>query len=597
MNTVTRARQDLLRRARENLAAGRLSAARADFEEALAMGPAEPVDYNDYGRVLNNLREFDQARQALASAVALDPGFAEAHNNLGHVLRSLNKAAEAADCFRQAVALRPEYGRAWQNLGTVLALTGNYDAAIDAHEKALALAPGDADAHLNLAGLYRVTDAQDKAIAHVREACRLAPTLIDAKIQLASLLEARGEIEESIAGYHAALELDKTNPEALAGLADVLDKSGAYQQGLAVLAPGRARHPHDPGLAIAQARLLRRSGHSSEALALLMATRSAAPEATTRLPRYFYTLGELYDEVGEFEAAFASFQRANELKSESFSPVEVVEAVDALIAVFNRDFIASAATSGNDSHRPVFIVGMPRSGTSLVEQMLASHPAVFGAGELRLLVDLVKAMGRDEALIGSYPECVPTLTRTQLEKFARSYLESLPAASRQALRVTDKMPHNFLHLGLISLLLPGAHIIHCRRNPLDTILSCYFQNFASSAMAFTNNLEHLAIYYQQYLRLMRHWRTVVPRGFYDVHYERLVENPESESAAMLEFLGLEWDDAVLEFHHSRRLVKTASHAQVRRPLYKTSVARHVHYKSHLTGVEQILGVKDDDSDH
>jgi len=239
---------------------------------------------------------------------------------------------------------------------------------------------------------------------------------------------------------------------------------------------------------------------------------------------------------------------------------------------------------------------MPRSGTSLVEQILASHPQVYAAGELRLLTDMVRDMGADAALKGSYPDCVPMLSAEMLGKLAHKHLQALAAINKDARLITDKMPHNFLHLGLIHMLFPHARVVHCMRHPLDTILSCYFQDFASSGMAFSNNLEHLAVYYRQYDRLMSHWRKLLPGGFIDVRYEELVNNMEKVAGHMLDYLGLEWDDAVLEFHKHRRLVKTASHAQVRQPIYKRSLARHEHYAAHLANVRAQLGELTDVAD-
>lgn len=566
--------------------------ARQLFEQALSAGECAAQDYNDYGRVLNNLRELELARQAFASAIALDPGFAEAHNNLGHVLRALNEAGAAVESFRAAVRLQPDYARAYENLGTVLALTGAHEEAIAALEKALTLAPASADAHLNLAGLYRVRNAPDEAEVHVRKALRLAPALIDAHIQLASLLEARGELEAAMTRYREALKLDPLNAQALAGLADLFDKSGEYDQGLEVLGPGLNAHPDDPGLAVARARLLRRKGESEQALVELAAIRSRNPQQTERLPRYFFTLGDLYDERGEYDAAFEAYRQANQLKEETFDPDDIIDAVDALVAVFTPALFAAAPATGHPSDRPVFIVGMPRSGTSLVEQILASHREVFGAGELRLIVDAVRALGTDSRVAGHYPECIGSLAPEKFEALAAGYLGAIAALDESAARVTDKMPHNFLHLGLIRLMFPAARIIHCQRNPLDTILSCYFQDFASTAMAFSNSLEHLAIYYRQYRRLMQHWREVLPGGFLDVSYERLVNEPKDTVSEILAWIGLDWTDDVLEFHRNRRVVKTASHAQVRQPLYRRSLARHERYAKHLQPVQALLAPLD-----
>ena len=236
--------------------------------------------------------------------------------------------------------------------------------------------------------------------------------------------------------------------------------------------------------------------------------------------------------------------------------------------------------SANRSKLPVFIVGMPRSGTSLVEQILASHPQVCGAGELEdahgMTVTLATMLGGKIA----YPACLTSAKRRHLDELAQRYLAKLSKFSRTAMRVTDKMPHNFMALGLIELLFPGAHIIHCKRDPVDTCLSIYGLEFNTNH-PYADNLEHLGAYYLEYLRLMEHWKTVLSVPILEVQYEELVADQEGVSRQMVEFCGLPWDVRCLNFHQAERVVTTHSYDQVRRPIYKQSVARWKNYESHL----------------
>ncbi len=264
--------------------------------------------------------------------------------------------------------------------------------------------------------------------------------------------------------------------------------------------------------------------------------------------------------------------------------------IDRLIAAFTPERLQSLPRAQHDSKTPVFILGMPRSGTSLVEQILASHPQVHGAGELNNIMRLESGM---PDLVGGgkrFPDGLNKLTQEHVDELASHYLEHLAELSPDALRVTDKMPNNFLHLGTIQLLFPDARIIHCMRDPLDTCLSCYFQNFFAQH-PYTNDLGHLGAYYNGYERLMAHWKQTLDLPIFDIRYEDLVENQETKSREMIEFIGLEWDEACLKFHENKRIGRTASYDQVRQPIYKGSVARWRNYESHLEPLRKALEAK------
>jgi hypothetical protein len=236
----------------------------------------------------------------------------------------------------------------------------------------------------------------------------------------------------------------------------------------------------------------------------------------------------------------------------------------------------------------VFIVGMPRSGTTLVEQILASHPAVFGAGELDDIRQISAAL---PSLLGSanpYPECLAQAGQSSLTKIADRYLVHLRGLSSDARRITDKMPTNFLHLGLIELLFPQARVIHVIRHPLDTCVSCYFEEFTTTN-SYAYDLEQMGIYYKQYERIMRHWKDVLKIRMLDVRYEELVDNQENICRQMIEFCDLEWDDRVLRFYETKRDVATPSFDQVRQPLYRKSIGRWKNYERHLGPLMRVLG--------
>jgi tetratricopeptide (TPR) repeat protein len=294
-----------------------------------------------------------------------------------------------------------------------------------------------------------------------------------------------------------------------------------------------------------------------------------------------FTLGALCDKSGRYDEAFSHYRRANEIKGIRFDSTAFRNRIDAIIGNFSKERLSRAARSDCASDRPIFIVGMMRSGTSLVEQIVSSHSAVFGAGELPHLECIVAgagAAGRDTARI----------TAKQLNGDAGSYLDEINKLDGDARHVTDKLPQNFLYLGDIELMFPNARVIHCRRDPLDTCLSCYFQNF-TAVQAHAFDLEALGHYYAQYRRLMEHWQQVLTIPVHEVNYEQLVSNPESVIGDILAFCGLTPEPRCYGFHENRRTVRTASYHQVRRPLYTSSVNRWHHYEKHLEPLVNILG--------
>jgi len=302
-----------------------------------------------------------------------------------------------------------------------------------------------------------------------------------------------------------------------------------------------------------------------------------------------FAAAELLDRVGRYDEAFAHARQANQLVGAKYEPAQVERSVDALIAYFTRRKIQSLPRSTLGDERPVFIVGMPRSGTSLVEQILASHPDVYGAGELEAIFQIA---GQAEARLSgrgfAFPQSLDGITSSLADELAANYLRPLTALAPAARRITDKLPLNFLQLGLISILFPQARVIHCMRDPRDTCLSCYMTHF-SSGNEFSYDLRSCGHFYRQYEKLMTHWKRALDLPILDVIYGQLVEDAEGQSRRMVEFLGLPWDPQCLRFYDNTRYVPTASNAQVRQPIYQSSVGRWRHYDKHLAPLLAALG--------
>jgi Flp pilus assembly protein TadD len=485
----------------------------------------------------------------LRLAARFDPANAALHSNLGMVCAAAGQLREAVANYREALRLNPSHAEAHNNIGIVLAEQGQFTEAISHYRQALRLKTDYPAAHNNLAGVLLELGQIDAAEQHFREALRLAPDYSAARNNLAGLLIQRGRPVEAIACCQESLELAPDGVAAYIHLGD-LAAQGLYQFTDAQV--GRMTAPLG-------------GGHLS------------CEEAS----QLHFLLAALRDRQGQVDQAFAHYQQANDLKREvlrwknlAFDRASHRRLIEDLIATFDRGFFERVRSFGLDTELPVFVVGMPRSGSTLVAQILSSHPEVVAAGELRDLPDILSG-----SLAGAYPRRMASLGAHTACVMAERYIQRLSLLSGGAARVVDKMPHNYLHLGSIFALFPRARIIHCRRDPLDVCLSCYIQNF--TWVNYACSLEDLGFYYQHYEMLMEHWRRVLPLPIYEVDYEELVRNPARVSRELIAFCGLDWSDRCLAFHENSRTVQTASKLQVRRPIYATSLARWKRYEHHL----------------
>ena len=410
----------------------------------------------------------------------------------------------------------------------------------------------------------------------------------DAYSNLAAALQAMGDLEGAVAGFETALQLKADHGPSLAGLAGLFELTGDLDRGVRLLTPHLKRGTAAPAMHVAYAQLLRRMGRGQQALRHIAPLASMDGLSDQERTAALFTIGDLLHEMGEFERAFQAYRRANGLTKARYSRKGREREVTRLMDTFSRSNLETMPRSGRENELPVFIVGMPRSGTSLVEQVLASHPQVHGAGELRDIGLLAIRLGFNDDNI-PYPRCVLDMDIRRLRECSGPYLSKLMGMAPSAERVTDKMWQNFEHLGLIELMFPRARVIHCTRDPLDTGLSCYQQSFGTAGPPFAYDLADIGHYYGQYRRLLDHWREVSGLQILDVAYEDMVSDLESESRRLVAFLGLEWDEACLSYFENPRLVRTASYAQVRQPVYGSSIGRWKSYEAHMTPLADRLG--------
>jgi tetratricopeptide (TPR) repeat protein len=534
---------------------GRWREAAPSLRTALQLNPRLPEAHRHLGNACLGLGDFEAAIAAYRGALGVDAGDGDAANRLGNALRDTGRLREAAAAYAHAIGVAPDRPEIHANLGHVLVELRHIEAAAASYGRALALKPDYVEAHVSLGTVLRLQGRAEEAEASCRAALAIAPDDVDALSLHGELLADRGEFAAAEAAFARALAL---NP--------------AFAFGYFSIAAHRKMTAAD-------------TAWLGGALRLLTQPLPLRHQISLR-----YALGKYHDDVGQYAEAFAHFQRANELSKRygrAYDRSAMSRRVDATIATFTRAGIASLQSHASDSERPLFVVGMPRSGTSLVEQILASHEAVHGAGELTFWQAAAASLKAAERTADGQPADGRSAAE-RLADIARDYLDRVTALGGGAARVVDKMPANFLHLGLIHAAFPRARIIHLRRDPRDTCLSIYFQHFAA-IHPYATDLADLAHYYGEYARLMAHWRRVLPpETLLEVSYEQLIADPESWSRRLVAFVGLPWDPRCLEFHATRRVVITMSKWQVRQKIHSTSAGRWRHYEPFLGPLRDLM---------
>ena len=425
-----------------------------------------------------------------------------------------------------------------------------------------------------------------KAVEHFGNALRIDANCVEAHAALGELKLIAGDLDAALNHGHLAAQICPDDPEIAISLGFVLEAARQERAAMDLVEKLRSSGNRSPRLALLLGRLAGRFKQERQAIDLIEQVLAAGRFRIAREPTsLLFAVAGLYDRIGEYDKAFARAKVANESLGAIHDPGQIEALVQDRIAYLTSQRVRSLPRAGTESQLPVFIVGMPRSGTTLVEQIFASHPRVHAGGELDWLVNLAASTaGRSEFRC----QILGTLSLDRVEELSAAYLNRLQALNPRVDRITDKMPLNFLYLGLIAMLFPNARVIHCRRDPLDTCLSCYMTDFVAGH-EFTTNLSWLGHFYRQYEKMMVHWREVLDLSVLDVDYERLVNDPQTQTRRMLDFAGLSWDPQCLSFHENSRFAATASHQQVRSALYTSSVGRAKNYANYLGPLRASLG--------
>lgn len=619
---------------------GNLDLALQHVRQSCLAPRAPAVYFSNLAEMCRQKGFLEEGEQAGRRATALDPNLVGAWNNLGIVLQESGKLEEGAACLERVVALQPDYAEGHSNLGNTFKRMGRLDKAAFHYERALSLHPNYAEAYSNLAFLLNDLGRFDEAAERARRAIDLNPRLASAYINLASVEMSRQRPAEALRWLDSLLAFAPGHPGALVARAKCLISQDRIDAALdaarrAVAALPNSADAHNalgevqqagnrfhealasfdkaaqlPGTVaesafLNRANLLAEISRSGEALAAFDAVLSGNPHCAAawsgranhktftagdpdvvrmeallssgdvqalndRMSLHF-SLGKAYLDGGDFPRAFHHLGEGNRMKRATFAfdAEAASQWMQGIAKTFSAPLLKKFNGAGDPSDMPIFVLGMPGSGTSLMQQILASHPMVQGGGELRALQGLVEGLSE-------YPAAVKQITPDFLARLGESYLARVAPLVQGRRHIVDKMTANFLHAGLIRLILPNARIIHCRRDPVDTCLSCYTKLFRAE-QPFAYDLKELGTFHRAYQSLTAHWRKILPKDrFIEVDYEAMVDDPEGQSRRLVDFLGLPWDDACFD--------------QMRQPIHETSFGRWQNHAAHLQPLLAALGI-------
>ena len=552
------------------------------LQRAIALQADHADAHIQLAKLLRQDGRVEEAVAALKTAAELQPDNAAAHNDLGLIYLAQSNLVEAADCFGRAIKLQPDLAIAYYNRGLALERQGRYADAMEAFRGAIAATPDFAEAHAKLGNLLLTHGNEFEALECLRRAAAAKPDSAVAFMCEAKILLEQGKAAAAEDPIRRAIERDPQNSDAHSLLGSILRELGRFDDAAvaADLSLALNRWQITAYHELVHVKKLKEADRPLITQMEWMLTEHArADEAKAHL---HLALGKAYDDLNQYEQAARHFDEGNRLsyrKDGPYDPARHLATIDRVVQTFTTDFFRLNAALGSDWEIPVLIVGMPRSGTTIVEQILSSHPEFAAGDELAFWSRRASGFRMDAS--GRIDPAWVSVT-------ARDYQALLTGISGTAKRVSDKRPENFNILGLIHAVFPKARVIHCQRHPVDTCLSIYFQDFARK-MDFAFNRSDLADYYGQYQRLMAHWRRVLPSDrFLEIQYEELVTNPEPLIRKMIDFCGLDWDDMCLHSERNKRAVRTASVWQARQPIYQTSVARWRNYEPWLGPLRELL---------
>ena len=516
------------------------------IRRALNIVPGDMMAMSNLGTTYSALKQYDEAVKLFSKVLASQPNNFQILTNRGNAYQALGRHSNAIDDYRKALALNPRIFEAARNLGQSLYATGQNSDAESVFKSCVELAPQYAPAYLSLANFYRENKQLNAAKINYEKALEFAPSNPDIHCDYAITIRDLGELSKAADNFKKAVELNPQLGRAWRGYAGLMTF-----ETLADIKPMQEA--------------LKITGDKNAQL------------------HFHFALGKAMEDMGRFEEAFTHFGSANRLQA-GFGHYRVrhdLAFLENLKSEMSGKAFEANSGKGPASNRPIFVLGMPRSGTSLVEQILASHSQVFGAGELD---DMAKEINRVLPPVDDldYTQSLNSADPTVFRDIGMAYLAALDSRfGAEADYIVDKMPMNFLHIGIIALALPHAKIIHCKRDPMDNCLSIYKNHLPAKGHGYAVKLSSLGKYYKGYEQLMEHWKACLGDRLYDIQYEKLATHPEAETKALLQACGLDFEAACLSPHETKRIVSTLSAAQVRQPIYKKSIGGWKNYADQL----------------
>ncbi|RUT98650.1 tetratricopeptide repeat protein [Mesorhizobium sp. USDA-HM6] len=493
---------------------------------------------------------------------------------------------EAEELCLKVLERTPNHPLAFYILGT-LGLGFDNEKALRYFARAVAEEPRNPYYHLSLGDTYLRLSEFTPAIRHFQQALALKPDLVEALCALGDAYKAFDKGEMALPLFEKALKIDRDHPAARLGLPRALASLGRMDEAAAHFKEAIDRRIALPAAYNALVQTRKFTEEPPELAAILTELRDL-DHGSEGAAELHSAAGKVLNDLRRYKEAMDHFKKGNQARDQKFDVGSYRRWVDAMIETFTPELVASLAAYGNPSEVPVFVVGMPRSGTTLTEQICASHPDVHGAGELSKLRRVANAIGLKGSSETELGNSIATITPELAKTLAAEHLAYLRERAPDAFRIVDKMPHNFELIGLIGILFPNARIIHCRRDAIDNCISCFVLQF-SGAHSYTGDLQTLGLYYREYDRLMRHWSKVLPGRIFENQYETLIEDQEEQSRRLIDYLGLPWDDACLRYFERDGSVNTFSRWQVRQPIYKSSVKRWKNYESEIQPLIESLG--------
>lgn len=593
----------------------RLVEAEQQVRFGLSLEPDSPLLHEDLGSVLAMQKRYDDAITCFEKAIQLEPNLPLARKKLGQALAALGRGREADAAFEEYFERDPDKGVV--ALGAQHLKAGRKDEAIEAFRDALKQNPDNVDALRYLAGVYlRDKEHLSDAEAMLRRATQIAPDFTTAWLMLGAVLHERNRSMETIDCYRRAVQLEPDNAGAWGALGNAYGFAGYPEKGAEAYAKSVALDPNLPAMQMGYAHVLKSLGDQAGALCAYRAAIRAKPDfgevywsmanlkiftfeeaevaaMEEQLKRddltgsadihFRFALGKAYEDKRDYDSAWRHYDSGNKRQrmQVSHDPQAMEIRQEQIAEVFSREFLEEHAGNGFDAADPIFIVGLPRSGSTLIEQILASHSQVEGTAELSNLSKLAASIGRYRPDRLQYPRTVKDLRKKDWRAYGQQYIDE---TRRHRLTdkpfFTDKLPNNFPHVGLLHLILPNAKVINARRHPLDSCLGGYKQLFGKG-QNFTYDMVDLAEYYKQYHNTMQHWHTVLPGKVLDVHYEETVTDLEGQVRRILEHCGLPFEEACVHFHETARAVQTASSEQVRQPIFREGLGKWRRYEKYL----------------